>query len=66
MGLIYAYKLLLLALVLNLLSHASHFKRDVNVTSFKGLIKVIFLFKGAKRRVFGYKSYKRRLTVFGC
>ena len=60
-----AYKLLLLALVLNLLSYMSHFKGDVNVISLKGLIKAIFSFEGIKRRVFGYKSYKRRFTAFG-
>ena len=65
MGLIYAHKLLLLALVLNLLSHASYSKRDVNIIFLKGLIKAIFLFKGAKRRVFGCKSYKRRFAAFG-
>ena len=54
MGLICAYKLLLLALVLNSSSHASYSERDVNIISLRGLIKAIFLFKGAKRRVFGY------------
>ena len=65
MGLIYAYKLLLLTLVLNLLFYVSYFKGDINVISLKGLIKAIFLFKGVKRRVFNYKSYKKRFTVFG-
>ena len=65
MGSIYAYKLLLLTLILNLLSHASYFKGDVNIISLKGLIKAIFLFKGVKRRVFDYKSYKKRFTAFG-
>ena len=60
-----AYKSLLLALVLNSLSHVSHFKRDISVIFLRGLIKAIFLFKGIKRRVFGCKSYKRRFTVFG-
>ena len=60
-----AYKSLLLALVLSLLSHASYFKGDVSVISLKGLVKTIFLFKGVKRRVFNYKSYKRRFLVFG-
>ena len=64
MGSICAYKLLLLTLVLNLLSHAFYFKRDVNIISLKGLIKVIFLFKGIKRYIFGYKLYKRRFTAF--
>ena len=40
------YRLLLLVLVLSALSYAFYFKGDVNVTSFKGLIKAIFLFKG--------------------
>ena len=61
----YAHRLLLLALVLNSLSHASHFERDVNVIFLKGLIKAISLFKGAKRCIFGYKLYKKRFTVFG-
>ena len=52
MGSIYAYKLLLLALVLNLLSHVFHFKGDINVISLKGLIEAIFLFKGAKKACF--------------
>ena len=65
MGSMCAHKSLLLALVLSSLSYASHFKGDVNVISFRGLIKAIFLFKGVKRRVFGYKSYKRRFTAFG-
>ena len=65
MGSICAHKLLLLALVLSLLSHVSHFKGDVNMIFLKGLIKAIFLFKGVKRRVFNYKSYKKRFTVFG-
>ena len=64
MGSMCAYKLLLLALVLNLLSHASQFKGDVNVIFLRGLIKAIFLFKGVKRYVFGCKSYKKRFTVF--
>ena len=59
-----AHKSLLLALVLSSLSHASHSKGDINVTSLKGLIKAISLFEGVKRRVFGYKSYKKRLAVF--
>ena len=66
MGSMCAYKLLLLTLVLNSLSHASHFKGDINVMSFKGLIKAISLFKGVKRRIFGCKSYKKRFAVFGC
>ena len=65
MGLIYAYKLLLLALVLNSLSHAFYFKRDINVIFLKVLIKAIFLFEGVKRYVFGYKLYKKRFTAFG-
>ena len=65
MGSICAHKLLLLALVLSLLSHASHFKGDVNVIFLKGLVKAISLFKGIKRCVFGYKSYKKRFTAFG-
>ena len=60
-----AHRSLLLALILSTLSYASHSKGDVNMTSLKGLIKAIFLFKGAKKRVFGCKSYKRRLTAFG-
>ena len=65
MGSICAYKSLLLALVLNLLSHVSYFKGDINIISLKGLIKAIFLFKGIKRRVFNCKSYKKRFTAFG-
>ena len=65
MGLICVYKLLFLALVLSSLSHASHFKGDINVISLRGLIKAIFLFEGVKRRVFGYKLYTRRFAVFG-
>ena len=65
MGLMYAHKLLLLALVLSLLSYASHSEGDVNVMSFKGLVEIIFLFEGVKRRVFGCKLYKRRFAVFG-
>ena len=64
MGLIYAYKLLLLALVLSSLSHVSYFERDINVIFLRGLVKAIFLFEGVKRRIFGYKSYKRWFTVF--
>ena len=60
-----AYKLLLLALVLNLLSHAFYFEGDISVISLRGLIKAIFLFNGVKRRVFDCKSYKRRFTIFG-
>ena len=59
MGLIYAYKSLLLALVLNSLSHASYFKGDVSVMSLRGLIEAIFLFKGIKRCIFRYESYKK-------
>ena len=66
LGSMCAYKLLLLALVLSTLSHASHFEGDVSVMSFRVLVKAIFLFEGVKRRVFGYKSYKRRFAVFGC
>ena len=62
----YAHKSLLLALVLNLSSHASHSKGDVNVIFLKGLVKAIFLFKGAKKPVFDCKSYKKRFVVFGC
>ena len=65
MGSMCAYKSLLLALVLNLLSHASHSKGDISVMSLRGLIKAIFLFEGVKKRVFGYKSYKKRFTAFG-
>ena len=52
MGLMCAHKLLILALVLNLLSHASYSKGDINMISLKGLIKAIFLFEGVKRRIF--------------
>ena len=51
MGSMCAYKSLLLALVLSSSSYASHFKGDINVTSSRGLIKAISLFKGVKRRV---------------
>ena len=47
-----AHKLLLLALVLSLFSHASHFKGDISVISLKGLIKAIFLFKGVIKACF--------------
>ena len=52
MGSMCAHKSLILALVLSLLSHASHFEGDINVMFLKGLIKAISLFKGVKRRVF--------------
>ena len=65
MGSICAYKSLLLALVLSLLSHVSHLKGDINIIFLKGLIKAIFLFKGIKRRIFNYKLYKRRFMAFG-
>ena len=65
MGSICAYKLLLLALVLSLLSYASQSKGDINMISLKGLIKAIFLFEGIKRRVFNCKLYKKRFAVFG-
>ena len=45
------YRLLFLALVLSTLSHASHFKGDINVISLKGLIKAISLV-GSVRNVF--------------
>ena len=64
-GLMCAHKLLLLALVLGLLFHASYSEGDINVISLRGLIKAIFLFKGAKRRVFSCKLYKRRFLAFG-
>ena len=60
------HRSLLLALVLSTSSHASYFKGDVNVTSLRGLVQAISLFKGAKRRVFGCKLYKKRFTVFNC
>ena len=47
-----AYKSLLLALVLSLLSHASYSERDVNVTSFRRLVKAISLFEGVKKACF--------------
>ena len=65
MGLMCAYKSLLLTLVLNSLSHASHSEGDVSVMSLRGLVKAIFLFEGVKRRVFGCKLYKKRFAVFG-
>ena len=34
--------------------------------SFRGLVKIIFLFKGVNRYVFGCKLYKKRFAVFGC
>ena len=52
MGLMCAYKSLLLALVLSLLSYAFYFKGDISVISFRGLIKAISLFKGVKRACF--------------
>ena len=65
-GLMCAYKSLLLALVLSSSSHASHSEGDISVTSLRGLVEAISLFEGAKRRVFGCKSYKKRLAAFGC
>ena len=65
MGSMCAHKLLLLALVLSLSSHASHSEGDVSVMSLRGLVKAIFLFESVKRRVFGCKSYKRRFAAFG-
>ena len=65
MGLIYAHKSLLLALVLSSSFHASHFEGDINVIFLRGLVKAISLFKGVKKRVFNYKSYKKRFAVFG-
>ena len=65
MGSICAHKSLLLALVLNFLSHVFYSEGDVNVMSLRGLIKAISLFKGVKRRVFGCKSYKKRFAAFG-
>ena len=47
-----AHKLLLLALVLNLSSHASYFKGDVSVISLRGLVKAISLFKGVIKACF--------------
>ena len=47
-----AYKLLFLALVLSFLFYASHFKEDVSVMFFGGLIKAILLFKGVKKVCF--------------
>ena len=64
-GSICAYKSLLLALILSLLSHASYFKGDVNIIFLRGLVKAIFLFKGVKRCIFSYKSYKKRFSAFG-
>ena len=52
LGSICAHRSLLLALVLSSLSHVSHSKGDVNITSLKGLIKAISLFKGAKKACF--------------
>ena len=52
MGSICAHKLLLLALVLSLLSHVSYFEGDVNVMSFRGLVKAIFLFEGVIKACF--------------
>ena len=63
-GSICAYKSLLLALVLSLLSHVSHFEGDVSVIFLRGLIEVIFLFKGVKRCVFSCKLYKKRFYGF--
>ena len=60
-----AHKSLLLALVLNLSSHASYSKRDVNMISLKGLIKAIFLFKGAKGVFLAINYIKNDFTAFG-
>ena len=66
LGSIYPYKLLFLALVLSTLSYASHFKRDINVISFKGLIEVISMVKSIKNvlLIINYiKSGLRRLVI---
>ena len=65
MGSICAHKSLLLALVLNSLSHASYSEGDINVISFKGLIKAIFLFKGAKGVFLAVNRIKSDFTAFG-
>ena len=63
-GSICAHKSLLLALILSLLSHASHFKGDINIISLKGLVKAIFLFEGVKRRIFGCKIVYKAIYGF--
>ena len=60
----YAYKSLLLALVLSLLSHASYSKGDINVISLRGLIEVIFLFEGVKGVFLAVNGIKA-FAVFG-
>ena len=65
MGLMCAYKSLLLALVLNLLSHVSHFKGNINVISLRGLVKAIFLFEGVNGVFLVINRIKRRFVVFG-
>ena len=52
MGLMCAYKSLILALVLSSLSHVSYSEGNVSVMSLRGLVKAISLFEGVKRRVF--------------
>ena len=52
LGLMCAYRSLLLALVLSSLSHASQFEGDVSVMFLRGLVKAIFLFEGVKKGVF--------------
>ena len=61
-----AHKSLLLALVLSSLSHASYSEGDVSVISFRGLIKVIFLFKGAKGVFLVVNRIKGDFAAFGC
>ena len=48
LGSIYAHRSLLLALVLNTLSHASHSEEDINTTSLRGLIEPISLVKSVR------------------
>ena len=68
LGLMCPYKSLLLALVQSTLSHASHSKGDVSVTSLKGLVKAIFLFESAKSVVLVVNSIKGglRLSAVNC
>ena len=60
----YLYRLLFLTLVLSTLSYAFYSKGDISVTSLKGLIKAIFLFKGVKNVFLIINRIKRlRLSI---
>ena len=48
LGLMCAYRLLFLALVLSTLSYASYSEGDINMTSLRGLIEAISLVKSVR------------------